>query len=80
MASIDRDETQWNSVHSTAMAALFRAGIGDIQPAGEGRDTTIWKATLRNGFQSLIEKAQSPLNTVIPIAPTDTSATCSAWP
>ena len=62
MASIDREASQWNIYHSTALAALFRGGIGNIQPAGEGRDTTRWKATLRSAFQSLIEKAQGPTN------------------
>ena len=66
MASIDREASQWNAYHSQVLAALFRGGIGKIQPAGEGRDTTVWKAALRTAFQSLIEKAQAPTNQAIP--------------
>ena len=55
MASIDKEASQWNAYHSQVLAALFRGGIGNIQPAGEGRNTTVWKAALRNAFQSLVE-------------------------
>lgn len=66
LAAIGRAPNKWNPFHSKVVAALFLGGIGDIRPAGMPRDTTLWRALFRTGFQSVAEKCQMPANYHIP--------------
>ena len=69
LASIDKDPSQWSAYYSLILAALFRGGIGELRPAGESRDTTVWRAFLRTAFQSLVEKSNTPKAQTIPHRP-----------